>query len=88
MTQVDEHVLVADVGGTHIGVAIFAHSGTADSNRSSTKRCSAGRQELPGPAPALSAQTAAVLDPKVTQACIDFAGPVESRPVCAPCPRT
>ena len=77
MNPVRDHVLVADIGGTHIGMAVVAYHG-------------GGRFSLAGHATYLSKRTRSVpqllgkflrqhgrgLEPAVRRACIDFAGPV------------
>jgi glucokinase len=77
MHRVQEYVLTADVGGTHIGIALIAYSRS-------------GRFDLIQHETFLSKKTESVpkllakflrrhgggLQPKVRKACIDFAGPV------------
>ncbi len=76
MTQVDDHVLVADVGGTHIGIAIFAHSGNHrfEPVRHETL-LSRKTKNFPGRLRRFL-RGSGRLEPKVTRACIDFAGPI------------
>jgi glucokinase len=85
MTPVDEHVMVADVGGTNIGVAVFActRSGRFEPVRHETLRSSRTRsfpQLLKG-----FLRRYGKFEPKITKACIDVAGPVgPDRLVAAP----
>ncbi len=76
MTQVDGHVLVADVGGTHVGIAIFAHSrnGRFKPVRHETL-LSRKTRNFPDALRRFLRRNGR-LEPKVTSACIDFAGPI------------
>jgi glucokinase len=77
MAQVDEHVLVADVGGTNIGVAIFActRSGRFEPVQHETV-LSRKTRNLPNLLQRFLRKHGRVA-PKITKACIDFAGPVQ-----------
>jgi glucokinase len=77
MTQVRSHILVADVGGTNTGIAVFADLGQG---RFEPARHKTYRSRKMGSFPALLRRfldrEARGLVPKVRQACIDFAGPL------------
>jgi glucokinase len=76
MAPVTDHVLTADVGGTHIGVAIFAcgSDGRFEPIHHETfrSRKTAGVPDLLGRFLRKNGR----VDPPVRKACIDFAGPV------------
>ena len=71
------HVLVADVGGTHISIAVFAHygNGKLQAVRHKTFR-SRTVQDFPALLSKFLKEEGRDLTPAVRQACIDFAGPV------------
>ncbi len=77
MAKVEEHILVADVGGTHTGVAIAAYRGD---NKIEIVRYKTFRSKTIRSFAALYRdflkKEAARLEPKVRKACIDFAGPI------------
>ena len=77
MIQPERHILAADVGGTHIGVAIFAsyENGKLEPIRHETYP-SKKTKSLPRLLAKFLKQHARGIDPKITRACIDFAGPV------------
>jgi glucokinase len=72
-----DHILVADVGGTNTGIAIFADRGQG---RFEPLRHRSYRSKLHKDIPSLLSSflrsEARGLEPKVRRACIDFAGPV------------
>ncbi len=77
MGKADQHVFVADIGGTNLGVAIFAQSGKDrfepvchDTYRTKQIR------HIPDFLGAYLRRKGRRLDPKVRRACIDFAGPI------------
>ena len=71
------HVLAADVGGTHISVAVFAHYGNGNLRavRHKTFR-SRSVENFPALLSRFLKEEGRSLTPAVRQACIDFAGPV------------
>jgi glucokinase len=77
MIQPERHILAADIGGTHIGIAIFATyaSGKLEPVRHETYP-SKKTKSLPRLLAKFLKQHAFALVPKITRACIDFAGPV------------
>ena len=78
MQKIEEHVLAADVGGTHIGIAILAYSrgGRFGLVRHETY-LSKKTKSVPGLLTRFLRRQGSGLRPKVRRACIDFAGPVE-----------
>lgn len=76
MTQAQAHILVADVGGTHIGLAIIAHYG---SGKFEPVRHQSYLSKKTKDFPALMGRflksEGRSLSPAVRQACVDFAGP-------------
>ncbi len=80
MVKADNHVLVADIGGTNLGVAIFAQSGEARfepvcHHIHHTRQI----RDIPAFLRSYLKREGSRLDPKVQKACIDFAGPIDSR---------
>src|ERR1051326_2916838 len=74
----EQNILVADVGGTHIGVAIFTHdNGRFEPVRHETYRSHKIR-DLPGLFRKFLKSSKRLPGPPVTSACIDVAGPVTS----------
>ena len=71
------HILAADVGGTHIGIAVFASyaNGKLEPIRHETYP-SKKTKSLPDLLAKFLKQHARAIVPKITRACIDFAGPV------------
>lgn len=80
MRQVLEHVLVADVGGTHIGLAIIAHYGNGKFEPVRHKTyMSKKTRDFPGLLGAFLRDRGRSLVPAVRQACVDFAGPTGAK---------
>jgi glucokinase len=79
MTQVRNHILAGDVGGTNTGIAVFADLGQG---KFEPVRHKTYRSRKMGSFPALLRRfldrEARGLVPRVRQACIDFAGPLGS----------
>ncbi len=77
MSQPQSHILVADVGGTNVGLAIFAHhpNGNFEPIRHKTLR-SRAIKNFPALLRRFLKEEGRGLVPTVRQACIDFAGPV------------
>lgn len=77
MTKVENHVLVADIGGTNTGIAIFAQSNT-DRFRPVCHHTYRTRQisDFPAFLGRYLRRNGRGLAPKVERACIDFAGPI------------
>ena len=77
MRPVEEHILVADVGGTHIGIAIMAYRGDGifQPIRHETF-LSKKTRSLPRLLRSFLRQSGMDLKPQIRRACIDFAGPV------------
>lgn len=77
MIQPQRHILAADVGGTHIGVAVFASyaNGKLEPVRHETYP-SKKTKSLPDLLAKFLKQHARDIVPKITRACIDFAGPI------------
>jgi glucokinase len=77
MVKVEEHILVADVGGTNTGAAIIAYSGE---NRFEIVRHKTFRSKLVQDFAALFRafleKEGCRLQPAVRKACLDFAGPI------------
>jgi len=77
MARVEEHILVADVGGTHAGVGIVAYGGE---DRFEIARHKTFRSKLVQDFAALLGdflnKEGRGLQPAVRKACIDFAGPI------------
>ncbi|MBZ5498725.1 MAG: glucokinase [Acidobacteriia bacterium] len=78
MPDVLTHILVADLGGTHATVAIFAYRGgdlfDPVSQRTYSSR---GITDFPALLQEYLEKEGSHLEPAVSKACIDFAGPVE-----------
>jgi glucokinase len=80
MTDVINHILVADVGGTHVGIAIFRYCRDGRFEISQHKTYRSDRVSGFGNLLRHFMKTEArSLQPKVVKACIDFAGPVEPK---------
>jgi glucokinase len=77
--KADHHVLVADIGGTNLGVAIFSQSGK-DRFEPVCHHAYHTRQirNMPAFFRRYLRREGRRLDPKVQSACIDFAGPINS----------
>jgi len=77
MTQPERHILAADLGGTNLGLAIIAHGrdGAFEPVVHKTYR-SRRIRSFPAVVARFLKQEARGLEPRVRQACIDFAGPV------------
>ncbi len=77
MAKADHHVLVADIGGTNLGVAIFAHSGK-DRYKPVCHHTYRTKQirDIPVFFGNYLRREGRRLDPGVRSACIDFAGPI------------
>ncbi len=77
MTEVKNHILVADVGGTHVGVAIFRHYGDGRFEIDRYKTYRSNKVHGFGNLLRKYLKTEAQgLQPNVGKACIDFAGPI------------
>jgi glucokinase len=73
-----EHILVADVGGTNTGLAVFAHYGEGSFKPIVYEVYGSRRvRSMAALIRRFLRTSAAGLTPGVTRACIDFAGPVE-----------
>jgi len=77
MIRADQHVFVADIGGTNLGVAIFARSGKdrfepVCHHTYHTKQI----RDIPSFFRSYLRREGRKLDPAVRSACIDFAGPI------------
>lgn len=77
MSPVEEHILVADVGGTHIGVALMAYRGDGIYQlvRHET-HLSKKTRSIPRLLSGFMRQYGSDLHPRIRKACIDYAGPV------------
>ena len=77
MTRVEEHILAADVGGTHTGVAILAYGG-ADRFEIVRHRIYRSRsvENFPSLYRSFIEKEGRGLRPAIRKACIDFAGPI------------
>ncbi len=77
MAKVESHVLAADVGGTHTGVAIFAYYGN-DRYKPVCHRTFGTRRiaSIPAFLGKFLRREGRSLEPPVRSACIDFAGPL------------
>ena len=77
MAETEDHILAVDVGGTHIGAAIFAHyaGGKLEPVQHETYR-SRTVANIPGLLRNFLRKHTRRLDPPVRKACVDFAGPV------------
>jgi glucokinase len=80
MDQPLEHVLVADVGGTNTGAAIFAHHGGSSFGPVAHETYSSRQiRNFPSLLGKFLKENSRRLDPPVRKACIDFAGPTEPK---------
>src|SRR5262245_40278517 len=77
MAEARTHILTADLGGTHLGLAILAHrpDGSFEPVVHKTFRSRTIRS-FPATVARFLKQNGRRLDPPVRQACVDFAGPV------------
>ncbi len=77
MIKAEQHVLVADIGGTNLGLAIFARSGK-DRFEPVCHHTYRTRhiRNIPEFFESYLKREGRRLDPKVQRACIDFAGPI------------
>jgi len=79
MRQIEEHILTADIGGTHAGLAIFSYHG---GNKYELVRHQTFRSRTVRDFPKLLGtflrRESVRLRPRVRRACIDFAGPIGS----------
>ena len=78
MTQVHSHILVADVGGTNTGVAVFAYLGEERFEPVRHRTYPSRKvKNFPALLKRFLDREARGLVPKPRQACIDFAGPLD-----------
>ncbi len=77
MAKPDQHVFVADIGGTNLGAAIFAQHGKDRFEPVCHHTCSTKKiGDIPTFFARYLRREGRCLEPKVRRACIDFAGPI------------
>lgn len=77
MPQPVDHILTADLGGTHANLAVFAHMGEGKFELVRQKTYASEKaRRFPALLGKFLNQEAGDLEPAVDKACIDFAGPV------------
>ena len=77
MAKVERHVLTADIGGTHTGIAIFASRGADRLEPVCHKTFRTSRiASIPDLLGRFLRKEGGRLKPEVRHACIDFAGPL------------